>query len=53
MSTLSLVRQIKPEWGSRMGNASGNKLTARAAAFIIAGHELHHLKILHEQYHCK
>ena len=53
MSTLSLVRQIQPEWWSRMGNASGNKLTARAAAFIIAGHELHHLKILHEQYHCK
>ena len=53
MSTLSLVRQIKPEWWSRMGNASGRNLTARAAAFIIAGHELHHLKILHEQYHCK
>ena len=53
MSTLSLVRQIKSEWWSRMGNASGNKLTARAAAFIIAGHELHHLKILHEEYHCK
>ena len=53
MSTLSLVRQIQPEWWSRMGNASGNKLTVRAAAFIIAGHELHHLKILHELYHCK
>jgi len=32
------------------GNASGNNLSARAAAFIVLGHELWHIKIIKERY---
>ncbi len=34
----------------RMGTASENPVSARALAYIIAGHELHHIKILRERY---
>ncbi len=37
------------EW-LRMGTASGNAVSVRALAYIIAGHELHHIKILRERY---
>ena len=53
MATLSLVRQINGDWWDRTGNSSGHELSARAAAFIIAGHERHHLQIFREQYQCK
>ena len=33
-----------------IGNASGNDLSARAAAFIILGHELWHIQIIKERY---
>lgn len=36
-------------WGRR-GIASGHELTARAAAYVIAGHELHHMAIVRERY---
>ena len=32
------------------GNASGNELSVRAAAFIIAGHELAHRQIIRDKY---
>ncbi len=35
---------------SRSGIANGNQLTTRAAAYIIAGHTEHHLRILKERY---
>ena len=35
---------------TRMGTASENPVSARALAYIIAGHELHHIKILRERY---
>jgi uncharacterized damage-inducible protein DinB len=33
-----------------VGQASGGPMTARAMAFIMAGHELHHLQVLEERY---
>jgi len=33
-----------------VGNANGSSLSARAAAFIILGHELWHIKIIKERY---
>lgn len=43
-------RGILPEaWGLR-GIASGLTFTARTFPFIIAGHELHHRRVLHERY---
>lgn len=35
---------------SQMGNANGKSISARALLFIIAGHERHHLNIIHERY---
>jgi hypothetical protein len=35
---------------ARRGTASGQPLTPRAAAYMIAGHELHHAAILRELY---
>jgi DinB family protein len=39
----------KSAWELR-GNASGNELSVRAAAFVIAGHELAHKQIIREKY---
>ena len=50
MATLSLVRQVQDDWWDRKGTASGNPITVRALAHIIAGHELHHMNTFREQY---
>jgi hypothetical protein len=34
----------------RVGRASGFDFTVRSLPFIMAGHELHHVKVLHEKY---
>jgi hypothetical protein len=36
-------------WGHQ-GIVNGNVFTARAAAYVIAGHELHHMQVLREKY---
>jgi hypothetical protein len=33
-----------------MGNANGNPISARAIAYIMAGHLRHHIAILRERY---
>ena len=33
-----------------LGHASGNPLSARAAAFIILGHEIHHMEVIKKRY---
>lgn len=49
-ATLALFRGLGDAALARRGTASDNPLTPRAAAFIIAGHELHHRAILRERY---
>jgi hypothetical protein len=49
-STLALVDSISPEGWLRKGTASGHSISARALAYIAAGHERHHLKITRERY---
>ena len=49
-STLALLEHLPPEAAARMGTASGNPVSVRALAWIIAGHERHHLRILRERY---
>ena len=44
-ATLSAVPQPRQANGRR-GAANNNRLSARAIAYIIAGHELHHRRIL-------
>ena len=49
-ATVSLFRNLdEPAW-SRRGVAKKNEVTVRALAYIIAGHELHHRRILEEKY---
>jgi uncharacterized damage-inducible protein DinB len=49
-ATLSLLKVLPPAAWERKGVASGNPLSARAAAWIIAGHEIHHRRVLEERY---
>jgi len=49
-ATISLFRNLdEPAW-SRRGVANKNEVTVRALAYIIAGHELHHRRVLEEKY---
>jgi len=45
-----MLRGLSEEAWARRGTASGYEVTVRAIAYIIAGHEAHHLKILRERY---
>jgi putative aminopeptidase FrvX len=49
-ATMTLVRGLADDAWSRMGTASSAPMSARALAYVIAGHELHHLRILKEKY---
>ena len=49
-ATLALFRSLSDEAWLRRGVANNYELTVRAVAFITAGHELHHRKILEECY---
>jgi hypothetical protein len=49
-ATLALVQSFDPEAWMRSGIASDNPITVRALAYIIAGHELHHVGILRTRY---
>lgn len=49
-SSRLLFDSLSEQEGSRMGTASNMSLSARAFAFMLAGHDRHHLKILNERY---
>jgi uncharacterized damage-inducible protein DinB len=49
-STIDLFRGLSPDAWQRRGVANKNEVTTRALSFIIAGHELHHRRILEERY---
>jgi hypothetical protein len=49
-STLALLKGLTPEAYLRMGSASNSVVSARALAYIISGHELHHRNVLVEKY---
>jgi len=49
-ATLSLFRNFTDADFARSVNANGKPISARALAWIIAGHELHHAIILRERY---
>ncbi len=48
--TLALFRNLDDAAWTRRGVANKNEVTVRALAYIIAGHELHHRRILEEKY---
>jgi len=49
-ASVALFKHLDEEAVSRRGTASNNPVTPRALAYIIAGHELHHVRILRERY---
>jgi hypothetical protein len=49
-ATLSLFRNLDEAAWLRRGIASNNEVTVRALAYMIAGHEVHHRRILEEKY---
>jgi len=49
-ATISLFRNLDENAWSRRGVANKNEVTVRALAYIIAGHELHHRRIIEEKY---
>jgi hypothetical protein len=49
-ANLILFKNLSDEAWRRTGTASGNPVSVRALAFIMAGHVRHHLNILNERY---
>ncbi|MGB0861485.1 MAG: DinB family protein [Saprospiraceae bacterium] len=49
-STIALFQSFTDEMMQELGTASGLPVSTRALAYIIVGHELHHLGILKERY---
>ena len=49
-ATLALFRGFGEDEFARTGKANHNPFSVRAVAYIVAGHERHHVKILRERY---
>lgn len=49
-ATLVLMDTIEPGAWDRRGTASGHGISARALAYIIAGHDRHHQNIVRDRY---
>ncbi len=49
-ATISLFNSFDNEALTRAGVANGNIMSVRAAAYHLAGHELHHINIIKERY---
>ena len=49
-ATLALFGGFTAEAWLRTGTASGHPVSARALAWILTGHERHHLRVLGERY---
>lgn len=49
-ASIAFFENLTEEMWSRAGTANNARMSVRAAAFVIAGHELHHQNILRERY---
>jgi uncharacterized damage-inducible protein DinB len=49
-ATVALFRSLDDEAWPRRGQANNAEVSVRALAHIIAGHELHHVRIIRERY---
>ena len=49
-STITMLRSFDESAAERRGKANNNEVSVRALAWIMAGHERHHLEILNERY---
>jgi len=50
VATLAFFRNLPADAWTRTGIASGNSVSVRALAYIIAGHAAHHIAILRQRY---
>jgi hypothetical protein len=49
-SSILFFRHLESDAWQRHGSASGHDVSVRALAYIIAGHAMHHVRILRERY---
>jgi uncharacterized damage-inducible protein DinB len=49
-ATISLLKGMPQKSFQNKGNANGFEVTVETIAYMIAGHELHHIKIIQEKY---
>ena len=49
-NSVALLKSLSDENLKFIGNASGSDLSARAAAFIIPGHDIWHMEVIKESY---
>jgi hypothetical protein len=49
-ATTAILSNFSKEMWSKMGNANGSNVTVRAIGYIIAGHVIHHMKIINSKY---
>lgn len=49
-ASISLFNSFNAEMLAMTGSVNGSDMTVRALGFIIAGHQIHHLKIIKERY---
>src|SRR3712207_9447062 len=49
-ATVAFFQTLEPEAAARRGSANGAAISARALAYIVAGHERHHVGILRGRY---
>ena len=49
-SNLYLINSLNEEELSRLGYANGKEMSVRAIIFVMAGHVIHHTKIINERY---
>lgn len=49
-ATIAMYKNFSDEMLNRIGTASEHPVSVRALGFMIAGHEVHHVKIIRERY---
>jgi DinB superfamily len=49
-ATIAFFETLEPDAAARRGTANNNPISARALAYSVAGHELHHVRLLRERY---
>ena len=49
-ATVSFFENLDDKSWARIGTANDNKISVRAIAYILAGHERHHRRVLQERY---
>lgn len=51
-SSINLLESLHPKDLAFIGNANGGSMSARAAAYVIPGHNIWHIEVIEERYLC-